>query len=297
MTSTRGNWLRSLLAGLSIAAAQAGASTAWAQGFGPDPFQPYNSQFEPYTRPIGPAGAGAGQGGMNGRSGGRGDNQFQAYLDELQGVGRARTEKYGIGMPYYRSAVDSRFDVEGRREYRPNRRADRAYEQTQELITQKYLAYFAERDPKKRAELLRDYNQTHGRVARALSIRREDPSRILDRATQLEADRRSRAATLGRDDDLRGSGDSTPRSIPAGRSGSSPARAGSAASRSGSIPPAPPLPPGAAGRTRRTPTDVLNRAQRGTLYNDLVPSREARPATERTARPRSTPPATAPRDE
>jgi len=298
MTTTRGKWLRSALAGLSIAAAQAGASSAWAQGFGPDPFQPYNSQYEPYTRPVGPASPAAGQSaGMNGRSGGRGDNQFQAYLNELSGAGRARDEKYGIGMPYYRAAVDPRFDVDGRREYRPNRKADRTFEQTQELITQKYLAYFAERDPKKRAELLRDFNQTRGRVARALSTRGEDASRILDKATQIDADRRSRPTTLGRDDDLTGTERSTPRSNAAERSGSSPLRSGSAASRLGSIPPAPPLPPGAAGRTRRTPSEVLNRAQRGAGYNDLAPVPGARPTTERPARSRSTRPATAPSDD
>jgi len=298
MTTTRGKWLRSLLAGLSIAAAQAGAPSAWAQGFGPDPFHPYNSQYEAYARPVGPASPGAGQGvGLNTRYGGRGDNQFQAYLNELAGAGRARTEKYGIGVPYYRSAVDSRFDVDGKREYRPNFKADQTFEQTQELITQKYLAYFAERDPKKRAELLRDYNQTHARVARALSARGENPSRVLDRATRLDTDRRSGPTTLGRDDDPRGNGRSETRSIAPGRPGSSPARAGSAASRSGSIPPAPPLPPGAAARTRRTPAEVLNRAQRGTGYSDLAPVPGARPATERPARSRSTQPATSPSDD
>jgi len=262
MTSTRGNWLRSLLAGLSIMAAQAGAPLALAQGFGPDPFQPYNSQFEPYTRPIGPAGAGAGQGGMNGRSGGRRDNEFQTYLNELAGTARAGAEKYGIGMPYYRSTVDSRFDTEGRREYRPNRKADSTYEQTQELITQKYFAYFAERDPARRAALIRDYNQARRRVSRVLSSRRENPTSILDAATASDTDRRSRRTTPGRADDLRARADSTPRP-----SGSFPLRtrsSDSAGSRSSSIPPPPPLPPNAAARptrARRTPAEVLNRAQ------------------------------------
>ena len=84
MTSTRGNWLRSLLAGLSIAAAQTGASTVSAQGFGPDPFKPYNSQFDAYTYPTGPGQAA----GLNARFGNGGANQFQNYLNELTSGGR-----------------------------------------------------------------------------------------------------------------------------------------------------------------------------------------------------------------
>ncbi|MFI5454969.1 MAG: hypothetical protein ACHRXM_05910 [Isosphaerales bacterium] len=262
MISTRGNWLRSLLAGLSIMAAQAGAPFASAQGFGPDPFQPYNSQFEAYTRPIGPAGPGAGQGGMNARSGGRRDNEFQTYLNELAGTARAGAEKYGIGMPYYRSTVDSRFDTDGKREYRPNRKADSTYEQTQELITQKYFAYFAERDPARRAALIRDYNQTRRRVSHALSSRRENPTSILDAATEPVTDRRMRRTTPGRADDLSGRADSTPR--PSHSAPVRPRSSDAVGSRSGSIPPPPPLPPSAAARssrTRRTPAEVLNRAQ------------------------------------
>jgi hypothetical protein len=288
MNSTRGKWLRSLLAGLRIAAAQGGASTAWAQGFGPDPFQPYNSQFEPFTYPTAPSSPGMGQSaGMNVRSGVRGANDWEAYQNQLAGAGRAGAERYGIGMPYYRSTVDSRFDKDGKREYRPNRRADQSYERTQEVITQKYLAYFAERDPTKRAALVRDYNQTSRRVSRALSTRGNDPSRILDAATQLDSDQRSMPSTIGRDDDLRGSGISTPRSSGADRSGA-------AGSRSRSIPPAPPLPPGAAARPRRTPTEVLNRAQRSSGSDSLVPGTRAGSATERRARPGSTPPAPPP---
>ena len=88
MTSTRGNWLRSLLAGLGIVGAAAAAPTVWAQGFGPDPFRPYNSQYDAYTYPMGPATPDAG-GAAIPRSGVRSANQFQEYLNEIQGVGRA----------------------------------------------------------------------------------------------------------------------------------------------------------------------------------------------------------------
>jgi len=298
MTSTRGNWLRTLLAGLSIVvAAHAGAPSARAQGFGPDPFQPYNSQYDPYVYPMGPASPSAGQSmSANARTGVRGANQWEDYQNEVAGAGRAGAERYGIGLPYYRATVDSRYDKDGKREYRPNRKADVPYEETKELITQKYLAYFNERDPRKRAALVRDYTQTRRLLSRALSTRRENPSRILDEAIQLDADRRTRPTALGRNDDLKGNGVSTPRSTEAERSGSAPAGAGSTGSttrRSGSIPPPPPLPPSAtlrSGQSRRTPAEILNRAQRSALSDDLTPGTGARSAARRPARPGSTPP-------
>lgn len=47
--------LRTLLTVLAGMIAPASASTAFAQGFGPDPFRPYNSQYDAYTYPQGPA--------------------------------------------------------------------------------------------------------------------------------------------------------------------------------------------------------------------------------------------------
>ena len=29
-----------------------GTTAVWAQGFGPDPFRPYNSQYDPYVYPM-----------------------------------------------------------------------------------------------------------------------------------------------------------------------------------------------------------------------------------------------------
>jgi hypothetical protein len=161
-------------------------------------------------------------------------------------------------MPYYRSAVDPSFDTKGTRDYRPNYNADRSFDESQELITRKYLAYFTEKDPKKRAELLRDYNQTRNRVSRAMSGRREDASHLLDAPSGPGADRR-RPSTAARDD--QGLNRDKPRSASrfsaSGEAGRRPA--------SGAIPPAPVLPGmGTSGRTtpRRTPREVLDRSRR-----------------------------------
>ena len=94
--------------------APASTSTLLAQGYGPDPFRPYNSQYDPYTYPMGPASpAGGGRSDIMTRMGNSGANQYQGYLDELAGQARQGSERYGIGMPYYRSAVDPNFDPEG----------------------------------------------------------------------------------------------------------------------------------------------------------------------------------------
>ena len=98
-------------------------------------------------------------------------------------------------MPYYRSSVDASFDPHGTREYRPNRKIDESYEQSQDLITRKYLAYFTEKDPKKCAMLLKDYNLTRGKVSRALSARRENPTRILEAAAGVGPETRRSAGT------------------------------------------------------------------------------------------------------
>ena len=211
--------------------------------------------------------------------GNRGANAVQGYLDELSGSGRQGTERYGIGMPYFRSAVDPAFDPKGDREYRPNYKANRTYEQSQEVITKKYLAYFTEKDPKRRAELLRDFNRTRSNVSRAMSARREDSTRALQAATADAFGERKTPAADRRDDALSATADPRPRSssrrsiraVP----GDSGARAGT-----DSIPPPPALMPGASSRStnrRRRPSEILDRSRR--LGSDLdVPPNSGRPA-------------------
>jgi hypothetical protein len=263
MTSTRGNWLRSLLAGLGILVTPFGTSNLWAQGYGADPFKPYNSQYTPYTYPTGPATPEAGQS-APAQSGVRGANQYQDYLNELQGAGRQGNERYGIGLPYYRSAVDPNFDPGGKRQYRPNADVDRSYEQTQELVTRKYLAYFSEKDPRKRAALLKDYNQTRGKVSRKLAARRDSLPSMFDTAPALSSE--SRRSAAGADSRTRSS--STADGTRESAAGS--ARRGD----SSSIPPPPPLFSSGAGRTssaRRSPSEVLNRSRRLNDDIDAIP--------------------------
>jgi hypothetical protein len=267
-------WLRTLLTALTVMIAPVSNATLFAQGYGPDPFKPYNSQYLPYTFPMGPASpaGGGGAGGVMMRMGNAGANQYQGYMDELSGQARQGSDRNGIGTPYYRSAVDPNFDPQGKREYRPNQKADQSFDESREVVTRKYLAYLTEHDPKKRAELLRDYNATRNRVSRAMSARRDPSTRLLEAATGSgTAPRRSAATARGAEANERSDmGDDGPRSSVRGPSTGSGRRAGTA-----SIPPPPPLAGARSGRRtsqRRSPEDVLKRARRLDDGNDVKPS-------------------------
>jgi hypothetical protein len=277
MTSTRGNWLRSIFVGLTVLVM--GASTVWAQGFGPDPFKPYNSIYAPYTSAIGPATPGAGQsvGVM-----GRGPNQFQDYLNEIQGFSRAANEKYGIGLPYYRTAIDPRFDRDGRREYQPNRRTEPTFEETMDRVSQKYLAYFSEKDPQKRTTLIRDYNLAQRNLSRTPSSRRSGLRDDLRGAGLSGLGLRNRSGAPLDDDPAIGR--ETLRSRNRGSDEGGISRTGRGTGGR-TIPPAPeidPLPSNRAGGHGRTPSETLDRARR---FDDRMPSsrgsRDARPAGSR----------------
>jgi hypothetical protein len=191
MIAIRGGWVVRLLSSIMVGMVVSGPNEAWAQGFGPDPFRPYNRQYDAYTYPMGQMGLDAAMS----RMGNRNANQFQDFLNDLQGP-----TKGGAGTPYYRSAVDpnsfsQRFRDE--REYRPNRKTEQSFEEAQQQLSEKYFAYFEERDPKKRARLLKDYTLARRQATRALSTRRVSPDRILDSASQLDSGARP-GATVGR---------------------------------------------------------------------------------------------------
>jgi hypothetical protein len=254
MSSTNKNWFRPVIAALSLVAALTETTAVWAQNFGPDPFRPYNSQYDAYTYPMGPATPGAGGNAVMNPPGFRGANQYQDFLNDMQGPSFQNGARYGIGQPYYQSTVDPKFAGQYRREYQPRVKAEKSFEDTQRLINDKYFAYLEEKDPKKRARLLRDYQLAQKLATRALSTRRTDPASILESAKRrdslLESQKPDRASSSR-------SGPGTAPRIPSSildRSRASDAR---------SIPAAPSLSIGSSPRTgtRTTPTDILNRAR------------------------------------
>jgi hypothetical protein len=230
------------------------------------------------------------------RSGLAGANRFQDYLDTLAGPQRTITDRSVIGLPYYRSTVDPAWAA--RREYRPNELADQGFEQTQQRVTDTYLAYFSERDPRRRAALLRDYRQARRDSSRVLGMRRGSPAGALEPSTR----RRSATEPMGpaeeRDDAL-------PRPLPAAR-GAAAERAPSSAMRPGSSdsvseptfgpgpgppPPIPPVSPSRIGdRSRRSPMDVLRRSRGLESRTNLTPGLRLPATGSRRTEPRSFPP-------
>jgi hypothetical protein len=274
----------------------ASAPSVRAQGFGlgPDPFQPYNQQYAPYTYPSGPGTPGGGQS-MPAlpRTASYGANQYGAWLAELEGASRARTEKYGIGLPYFRSAIDPAYQNLPGRVYEPNRDTARSFEETQNLLTTKYLAYFMEKDPKKRASLLKEYNLARRQTLRALTSRRGGTSGFNNAARRLGVgadEAEEEAAVLSQPRDSGSSGAARSSAPPRRSRGASSALSRGEASGLG---PAPELPPSTK-RSRRgatsSPTDVLNRARR--FENERSGSSLSRPGSSAIDRLRARRPAT-----
>ncbi|MDG3002808.1 hypothetical protein [Paludisphaera mucosa] len=136
------------------------AGDARAQGFGPDPFRPYNSQYDAYVFGVAPGALdGVGNPTLN-RAGVRNANQFQSAMDG----GDDRTDP---GNRYDRA--NRAYDREYNRLYRPNVKADARFDAQRGEVSDIYFRYLRERDPRKRATLFKEYTQAQGRASRELS--------------------------------------------------------------------------------------------------------------------------------
>ena len=283
MRSHRGIWLGSWLLASGFVLMPSLSATVRAQpGFGPDPFWPYNSQYAPYASPMGPASPVGGQGGpFLPRDGVRGANHFQDYVEGLQGGGRNTSDRANIGMPYYRSAVDPDYDPRGRgsRQYRPNTKANTSFEQAQQTVTEKYFAYYSERDPARRAELMKEYRAARRAETRILSGRGRTPSRNLESSARAEAGSR-RSTSAGSAPPVPGTGN---------RSGSE---------DGGRFGPPPPVPssrstrPSGSSSRGTSPSDILNRSEAMDAASGARPS--SRSSTSRSRRTAPPAPASSP---
>ena len=164
------------------------AAASRAQGMGADPFRPYNSQYDAFIFPIAPGPMDAGFRAARDTQGVRGANQFENYMNSLQGTG----SHAGAGTPYYRA--NRAYDREFNRDYRPNREADARFDTNQEMVTELYFKALREKDPQKRAEIFKDYSRARSRADRDLASPRT-PTRKSTTGTT----RRGGAPALGSD--------------------------------------------------------------------------------------------------
>ncbi|WP_165074209.1 hypothetical protein [Paludisphaera rhizosphaerae] len=146
---------------LAFLAASVLVGEAHAQGYGPDPFRPYNSQYDPYVFGVAPGALdGVGNPSIN-RAGIRNANQFRSVVNELNGI--------GVGNRH--DQVNRRYDTEYGRIYRPNAKTDKNsdYETQRAQAADLYFRYLREKDPRKRAQLLREYNKAQSETSRDLA--------------------------------------------------------------------------------------------------------------------------------
>jgi hypothetical protein len=151
----------------------------------PDPYNivgEYNGQYAPFMYAIEPAPGGMfpNQARLQERAGYRSANRFQNYVESLDGslpesdlpnLGR----RSGAGTPYYRA--NRQYDRDFGRIYQPNEVADKSFYTDQDSRNSRYFEAMRERDPRKRAQLLREYNMENLRSARSLSTVRNAPGR------------------------------------------------------------------------------------------------------------------------
>jgi hypothetical protein len=289
MRSRRGSWLGSSLVTAAFLLIPAATTVQAQPGYGADPFWPYNAQYAPYATAVGPASPVGGQGAaVLPRNGLRSANQFQSYMDSLGGEGRNTSDRANVGMPYYRSAVDPGYDPRGRgeRQYRPNARANRTFEDTQRKVADTYFRYYSESDPARRAELLKEYRQARHDEALNLSDRWQTPSRVLESSDGMDAEPRRSVR----------SGTRASRTDASDRMGASARER--AAAPTGRFGPAPEVPltrprGSSSGTTQRRttpsrPSDILNRSRAMDL-DEGVPTRRLSPGSAARSRARTAP--------
>ncbi|MGZ3389610.1 MAG: hypothetical protein ACXVCF_08455 [Isosphaeraceae bacterium] len=236
------------------------STAARGQGFGPDPFQPYNSQYAPFVYPVAPGPMDYGY--NNGLARGvRGANQFENYLNSLQtSAAGARAGATGTGTPYFQA--NRAYDREFGRIYQPNKLADQQFEANQASVNQLYFEYLREKDPKKRAEIFRNYSRARSRADRVLASPRGVPgAQPGARSTRREGRAaRSEDATGAKDRDFLAA-------PPPAASDTTRSRARSARSGADSSLGPPPLPLGGSRASADsdgggTPSQILDRAAR-----------------------------------
>lgn len=177
------------------------AGWAQAQDHTADPYKPYNQQYEQFVYPTYPTGLGLtpNQGVLEGQGGVRSANQFQRFLDiEDEGSDELtpRRRRTGPGIPYY--SAYRQYDREYDRIYQANKKSDEAFYEQKRARHDKYLAYLKERDPRRRAELYREYTAEARRATRDLESRRQGQTRRAPATGASDADSRRRSSAAER---------------------------------------------------------------------------------------------------
>jgi hypothetical protein len=143
-----------------------------------NPYEPMNSQFRAYARP----------GGLNpfdAMSNNRSQNNtLESELDSLIGGRETASGRSRDSDRYYNSF--RKYDEDFNRLYRPNLDVDRAYNERRMTRESDYFKALREKDPKKRAEMMRAFNR--GEVASAVKDDEKAQEDVPTRRSRLNAD-------------------------------------------------------------------------------------------------------------
>jgi len=150
-----------------------GITPAAVAQFSPDPYKPWNSEYESYIYPRypGPDGIYPNQGVLSMPSGARSANRYQNFLDELEGDTNEPGRPYvsprrSIGVPYTRAF--RQYDQTYGRVYTPNREADREYNASRQARDELYSELRATKDPAQRSRLRKEYELYNRQTLREL---------------------------------------------------------------------------------------------------------------------------------
>lgn len=181
--------------GLALVVVAAQASLVKAQHT-PDPYNivgEYNSQYEPYMYANQPNDSSLvpNQSRFDERAGYRNANRFQSYINEARDeedddlFGRMNSKRRSTsGKPYYQAY--RRFDEQFGRSYRPNENADSSYNESRTELNRKYFEAMREKDPRKKAQMLREFNLENLRLSRSLTTSRGSTRREPKRESERD---------------------------------------------------------------------------------------------------------------
>jgi hypothetical protein len=153
-----------------------------------DPYKPYNAEYEQYIYPSYPSGLGVtpNQTLLEGRGGAaRAYQRFMEEEDEMDRAGSGSSAapfRRGVGVPYYRAY--RHYDEAYNRVYTPNKEADQRYMASRRTRDEIYSQYLTERDPKKKAQLLKEYREYSQRALRQLNETPGAPPRRTPRSAE-----------------------------------------------------------------------------------------------------------------
>jgi hypothetical protein len=164
-----------------VAGLATSSGVAFGQDHTADPYKPYNNQYQQFVYPTAPSNLAlpgqariyteAATGAFSERA-----RQSELFADEENIFDRGTSGSPGayVGVPYYRAF--RQYDKSYGRDSSPNRTRDRQFQKDREQFSQRRQEAGLEKDPKKRAELLKGVERDELKLFRSSNEGRNSPN-------------------------------------------------------------------------------------------------------------------------